>query len=118
MQQSKPGYRSLNIFPLCFILLFGAIYAQPRIKIIGKPELSISIGKVYEGTKSVHKIKIMNVGNEPLIISRVVAVCECSILHLDSYTILPQKKTTLTVAFKTNGLQGLKKNLYQSLQTI
>jgi hypothetical protein len=61
---------------------------------------------------------IMNVGNEPPIISRVVAVCECSILHLDSDTILPQKKATLTVTFKTNGLQGLKKNLYQSLQTI
>jgi hypothetical protein len=61
---------------------------------------------------------MMNLANEPLIISRVVAVCEGSILHLDSDTIPPQKKAALTVTFKTNRMQGFKINLYQSLQTI
>ncbi len=61
------------VFFIVFMMLAGHLPAQevkgPKLEAV---EIKYDFGKVVQGSKASHVFEVRNVGNEPLIIDRVV----------------------------------------------
>ena len=104
---AKPDFLLNRYFLLILLIIFfcGHIAAQPKLKIVGKDKFSF--GKVYGGSRPVHKMKILNEGTSPLIIKNMSAACDCSLLKISSNTIPPKKTATLSITLVTDGMDGI-----------
>lgn len=90
-----------------------ALVAKRSEEIKNMPKTSISFddtkhdfGKVKEGTKAVHAFHFKNVGEHPLLISRAVASCGCTVPSYPKDPIPPGGEGDIMVEFNTKGRPG------------
>ena len=76
---------------------------SPRIDIPGE---SWNFGIIKPGQKSKHTFRVMNKGDENLIIRKIETSCGCTAAILGQRIIAPGQETTLEVQFKSAGKRG------------
>lgn len=65
-----------------------------------------NFGTVAEGPKITHEFSFKNIGQEPLIISKVKASCGCTTPSSPKEPILPGEEGVITVVYNTKGRPG------------
>lgn len=63
-------------------------------------------GKVAEGTQASHEFRFKNVGDTPLIISRVQASCGCTTPFWTKDPVLPGKEGVITASYNSKNRPG------------
>lgn len=101
----NPPYLSRGIFYFCTLFLLGAVhtYAQPKATV---EEPKKSFGKVKKGDKVTLVYKIINTGDQPLIIEDASATCHCTSASYNSKPVAPGASTTIQVTFDTKSAYG------------
>ena len=80
------------------------LFAQPRIKVIGKTEFSF--GKMYTGASATRRVKVTNVGTDPLEITNLDSPCGCSTLEINRKILLPKDTAVVSIRFNSDKFIG------------
>jgi len=80
------------------------------------PEISFEktvhdYGVVYQGGDGTCEFKFTNTGKEPLILSKPVSSCGCTIPTWPQEPILPGKSEVIKVTYNTNNIGPINKNV-------
>ena len=97
---------TLTLLAILFIS-FGS-FAQDKAAFKFETE-TIDYGKIKQGSNGVRVFEFTNVGNSPLIISRVQASCGCTVPKKPDGPILPGKKGKIEVSYDTKRPGGFSK---------
>lgn len=86
---------------------------QPKINIANLPKTKMlfeqpqfSFGTINEGDKVTHSYKFKNTGEHPLVISKAVAGCGCTVPSYPKAPILPGGEGEIVVTFDSHGKKG------------
>lgn len=96
--------RIIAAFVLVVLTIFG-VHAQQGPKFQFKEE-SFDFGTVTDGAKVVHKYEFTNVGDQPLMIMKAEAGCNCTTVDWPKTPINPGKTGVMTVTFNSEGKVG------------
>ncbi len=97
---------------IVFLLICTVSIAQeandlkPAFKFITE---TINYGKIPMGANGVRVFEFTNVGNSPLIITRVQASCGCTVPKKPNQPIMPGEKGKIEVSYDTKRLGGFSK---------
>lgn len=101
-----------NIRPIllaCFLAISFLAFAQENpdgAKIVFEEPVH-DFGDIRGGAVVSHAFKFRNSGNQPLVISNVVATCGCTATTWPKEPVLPGKSGEIQVNFDTRGRQGM-----------
>lgn len=84
-------------------LCLAQVLAQPRLTVDAR---HFSFGNLGQGHQAIHRFKVTNTGNAPLLISGVKATCGCTSSLVGKPNLAPGEATEIEVAFNTTGLLG------------
>ncbi|MFH0812407.1 MAG: DUF1573 domain-containing protein [Pseudomonadota bacterium] len=70
------------------------------------PEQEYNFGKINEGEQATHTFKILNVGDSPLDIVRVIPDCGCTATSLSKEKILPNEEGEIKVVYNSSNRPG------------
>lgn len=78
----------------------------PKKRVTGGPSISFDemrhdFGSIYEGAEVRHTFKFTNVGDEPLIISRVKSSCGCTVAKEPKDPVAPGAESEIEVVFNS-----------------
>lgn len=91
------------------LLCVGVAVAQQGAKkaVISSTEVDHDFGTIKEkGGKVTHTFIIKNIGNAPLVLTRVVASCGCTTPEYNTEPIAPGQEGKLVVSFDPAGRPG------------
>ncbi len=71
----------------------------------------IDYGKINQNANGKRTFEFTNIGNQPLIITRVQSSCGCTIAKKPEKPIMPGEKGKITVSYATNRLGGFHKSI-------
>lgn len=85
---------------------------QPRTD--GRPERTyvrwsrdtIQLGEIQEGTIYLDSITVTNKGSRPYSITNVKTACDCTVLQVPKFPVLPGESATLRFEFNSRGKKG------------
>ena len=86
-------------------LLLTASFAFAMAQTISFDKTIINYGQIQSGDDGVRLFTVTNVGDKPLIISKVEAACGCTTPQITKEPIMPGKSAILRVGYNT-GLVG------------
>ncbi len=92
------------LFSLGLSCIVLGSYAQPSIKI---PIDAHDFGSISEGTQASYTFEVMNVGNQPLIISNVQPSCGCTTPEWTKDPIQPGQKGKIMATYNSTGRPGV-----------
>lgn len=96
------------VFTLFFVGLLNITINAQEFKF--DKEL-IDYGKIAQGSEGKRVFEFTNVGEEPLIITRVSSSCGCTIPKKPEKPIMPGEKGKIEVSYDTKRLGGFSKNI-------
>jgi hypothetical protein len=98
---------SVLFFTLVFVFIASAnlCFADKGPKIQFK-ELKWDFGNIKEGEVLMHEFRFENIGDEPLIITRVRTSCGCAAAILSKKELNPGEKGEIQAKFNTRGYYG------------
>lgn len=96
------------VFTLFFVGLLSITINAQEFKF--DKEL-IDYGKIAQGSEGKRVFEFTNVGEEPLIITRVSSSCGCTIPKKPEKPIMPGEKGKIEVSYDTKRLGGFSKNI-------
>lgn len=70
-------------------------------------EPDFDFGKIKKGEQVSHTFEVTNTGNTPLIISKVVPTCGCTVPDFTKEPILPGKTGKITLKFDSSNFSGI-----------
>lgn len=88
------------------LMVWGANGAQAQDKkaVISIPEKEYNFGKIKESEGKVsHVFEIKNTGNAPLVLTRVMSSCGCTVPTYTKEPIAPGKSSKITVTYDPEG---------------
>jgi hypothetical protein len=91
------------LFCLVFIGCSHLAHAQPKLKVARD---TYNFGRITEGSVVQHAFQIQNIGDEDLVIGRVLSSCGCTIGKSNTNTIKPGAVSTIDVKFNSAGFVG------------
>ncbi len=94
---------SLLIAAFLFTITVSAQFSGPKIS--AKTEV-FDFGTKTAGEIVTYSFVIANIGDQPLIIDKVLTSCGCTAAEPAEKTIAPNKSTTIKVEFNTTGREG------------
>ncbi len=71
----------------------------------------IDYGKIDQNANGKRSFEFTNIGDKPIIITRVQSSCGCTIAKKPEKPIMPGKKGKITVSYATNRLGGFHKSI-------
>ena len=74
-------------------------------------EETINYGKIEKGSDKERVFVFSNVGDEPIVISRIQSSCGCTIPKKPEAPIMPGEKGEIKVSYDTNRLGGFSKSI-------
>lgn len=94
---------------ILFVLAFSfSTIGQEKAEFKFTTEI-IDYGKVKQGSDGVRVFEFTNVGKSPLIITRVIASCGCTVPKKPKDPIMPGEKGKIEVSYDTKRLGGFSK---------
>ncbi len=106
-------------FALIFTILSTCVFAQqiesnvtmdaPVFKFETK---TIDYGKILKDSDGIRTFQFTNIGNSPLIISKVSSSCGCMIPKMPEDPIMPGAKGEIQVEYDTKRLGRISKSIY------
>ncbi len=97
-----------TIFTLLFLGLIGFSANAQEFKF--EKEI-INYGNIAKGADGERTFVFTNIGNEPLIITKVQSTCGCTIPKKPEEPILPGKKGEIKVSYNTKRTGGFSKSI-------
>lgn len=95
------------VFLFMAVLLAMGIASAQKKAVISAETTSFDFGTIKEGDGKVsHTFEITNVGEMPLVITRVIASCGCTTPEWPKEPIAPGKKGEIKVTFDPSGRPG------------
>ncbi len=70
---------------------------------------SIDYGKITKGDDGVHVFEFTNIGDAPLIITKIKSTCGCTVPKKPEKPIMPGKKGQIAVSYDTKRVGGFSK---------
>ena len=95
--------RTLLISILCSMIISVVAYAGPDIQL---SETSFNWGKVSQNRTVTHTFWIKSVGDDTLVIKKVVPGCGCTKAPLQDSVLAPGDSTRLDIFFSTKSFRG------------
>ncbi len=89
---------TLAVVVIATIMLAGTALGGPAIKVA---EPSFDFGKTVQHVKITHDFWIKSVGDQPLVITKVVPGCGCTEAPLRDSVLAPGDSTVLSITFST-----------------
>ncbi|AUC22983.1 hypothetical protein BTO15_13175 [Polaribacter sejongensis] len=74
-------------------------------------EETINYGKIEKGSDKERVFVFSNVGDEPIVISRIQSSCGCTIPKKPEAPIMPGEKGEIKVSYDTNRIGGFSKSI-------
>ncbi len=102
----------LAVVGACAIASVGL--AAPRLEV---SELVYDFGVVIEGTMVEHDFVLKNVGDEDLVILKVITSCGCTTTELPNSVLIPRREVRLSVQLSTAGDGGATVDKRVTLET-
>ncbi|UCG62641.1 MAG: DUF1573 domain-containing protein [Candidatus Zixiibacteriota bacterium] len=96
-QISKPPFTIAGIV-LAFMVITGSALGGPAIKLV---ESGFDFGKTIQHVKVTHDFWIKSIGDQPLVITKVVPGCGCTEIPLRDSVLAPGDSTVLSITFST-----------------
>lgn len=72
----------------------------------------IDYGKILKDSDGIRTFEFMNIGNSPLIVTKVSSSCGCMIPKMPEDPIMPGGKGEIQVEYETNRLGRISKSIY------
>ena len=72
----------------------------------------IDYGKILKDSDGIRTFEFMNIGNSPLIVTKVSSSCGCMIPKMPEDPIMPGGKGEIQVKYETNRLGRISKSIY------
>lgn len=89
---------------LCLLLAVNASAQETKKAVISLPVKEYNFGTIKEGDGKVsHVFEIKNVGDAPLVLTRVMSPCGCTVPSYSKEPVAPGKSTKLTVTYDPTG---------------
>jgi len=101
--------KNLTFLLLSLIISFSSL-AQEKPKFKFETE-TINYGAIKKGSDRVRFFEFTNIGESPLIISKITASCGCTIPKKPENEILPGEKGQIEVSYDTNRLGEFTKSI-------
>jgi hypothetical protein len=108
---------SKSIFISILILVIGiSVSGQTTKKIVKAPDIKFETkthdyGTIKKGDNGSCEFVFTNVGSEPLILTNVVASCNCTVPTWSKEPIMPGKKGTIKVVYDTKKVGTISKTI-------
>ena len=102
----KEAAKYLLFMALCWgaiAVTTGQVTAGPAIKVV---EPAFNFGKTLQHVAVTHDFWIKSVGDQPLVITRVVPGCGCTKAPLRDSVLAPGDSTVLSITFSTRSYAG------------
>jgi Protein of unknown function (DUF1573) len=97
---------------LASLLIFGELEAQSPVgPSLVLPQRIIDFGTVIAGTKVEKSFLVRNVGTEPLVLSRLVTSCGCTVVTGNGVAIQPGESYVVPVVIDTQGLSNRRESV-------
>ena len=102
-----------NIYLILFVCFFSiSLFSQKATENL--PEFKfekevIDYGKIVQNSERIRVFEFINIGNSPLIITRVLSSCGCTIPKKPEQPIMPGEKGKIEVSYDTSRLGGFSK---------
>ena len=93
------------------ILFSGFIFLSTKAQEFKFEEEIINYGTINKGANGERTFIFTNIGNKPLVISRVQSSCGCTIPKKPEKAILPGKKGEIKVSYDTKRIGGFVKSI-------
>ena len=104
-------FKMKTLFPffiICLISFSGFSQNKPEFKF---EKETIDYGKIALNSNGIRVFTFTNIGNEPLIISRVQSSCGCTIPEKPEKPIMPGEKGEIKVSYNTKKSGGFSKSI-------
>lgn len=95
-------------FILTLVVVFGFTIAVNSQEFKFEKE-TIDYGEIEKGTNKTKVFEFVNIGNEPLIIKKVISTCGCAVPKKPENPTMPGKKGKIEVSYDTNRVGGFSK---------
>ena len=96
-------FAGLLIIILSFHLSYGQDGNDPEFKF---KESKFDFGEIIQGDVVEHFFEFTNVGESPLVISKIITTCGCTAPTWPKEPILPGKKGKIKIVFNSTGKIG------------
>ncbi len=104
--------RIMNILPILIAISIGAVFAQPKLEIVGGDTQDWGNVKAKESPLKAD-VKLKNIGDEKLVISNVKPTCGCTTAPLDKNELAPGESATMSVSLSVGSRTGnVNKSVY------
>ena len=101
-----------KLFTILFIGLIGfAVNAQDKVAKIKFETETIDYGTIEKGADGVRVFKFTNVGDAPLIISKVKSSCGCTVPKKPEGAIMPGETGEIEVKYDTRRVMPIRKTI-------
>jgi hypothetical protein len=95
-----------RVFPMTLFAIvgvFGLAFGEAKVSI---PNATFNFGKTVQQAVLTHDFWIKSVGDEPVVVTKVVPGCGCTQSHLSDSTIAPGDSTRMHLIFSTGRFRG------------
>lgn len=96
------------LFVFLFVLVSTQSFSQNEPEFQFESE-TIDYGKITQGANGVRLFSFTNTGKSPLIISKIVASCGCTVPKKPNDPIMPGEKGSIEVSYDTKRVGGFSK---------
>lgn len=67
---------------------------------------TLHFGEITEGQEFIDSITVTNTGQKPYLITASNTACDCTVLQVPDYPLLPGESATIRIGFKSTGKKG------------
>jgi len=93
---------------IAFVAFVQQVNAQAKMEFVTE---TVDYGEIAKGSDGLRVFEFTNVGNEPLIISRVKSSCGCTVPKKPDGPIAPGESSTIEVKYDTKRVGPIRKTV-------